>query len=173
VKNELIVDINGFSLFELLTTLSIAFILLTLIIPSQKNYFNQSMSDVMKLQLFHAIHLAQSEAIASRKIVTLCQSENQTTCSGRWKQGYIILSDKKVIYSFVNVVNQGELYWRAFPVHQTQLDYLPSGMLKAENGTFWYCLPHENYPRWAIVINQSGRARIIDTGEVTNADWRC
>lgn len=160
---------NGFCLFELLVSLGIAFILLMLIIPSQRNNINKAVVEVVKLQLLQAVHLAQSEAIARGEIVTLCQSADQSTCSGRWKHDYIILSGGKVVYSFMNPKNEGELYFRAFPVHQSQLDYLPSGRLKAENGTFWYCLPHAKFPSWAIVLNQSGRARIMDR----DAEWKC
>lgn len=139
----------------------ITFVLLTIAIPSQKFLLTGSAVDVMKLQLLRAINLTRHEAMMRREIVTLCQSSNQQTCFGHWQDGYIILANEKVIYSFLNVANQGELYWRAFPKDQTQLHYLPSGTLKAENGTFWYCLPREKNPGWAIVLSQSGRAREV------------
>lgn len=152
---------NGFSLLEMLVTMSIILILLSLTIPSQKNRLVKSRADIMRLQLLRAIHFTQIDAITKKELVTLCQSADQKTCSGHWKDGYIMLANKKVIDVFVNPVNQGELYWRAFPANQAQLDYLPSGMLRAENGTFWYCLSDEKNPSWAIVVSQSGRAREI------------
>ncbi len=152
---------NGFSLLEMLVTISIMLILVVLIIPSQKTVLARSKTDVMRMQLLRAINLAQIKAITKSKLVTLCQSSDQKTCSGHWKDGYIVLTDNKVIYAFLNPENQGQLYWRAFPNNQAQLDYLPSGMLKAENGTFWYCFAGEKNPSWAIVLSQSGRAREI------------
>jgi type IV fimbrial biogenesis protein FimT len=136
-------------------------IVLVIAIPSQKNLLTQSKSDVIRLQLVRAINLTRHEAILRGEKVTLCSSANQTTCSGRWKEGYLIVSHEKVIYTFLNPANTGELYWRAFPNHQTQLDYLPSGELASENGTFWYCLPVAKNPSWAIVLSQSGRAREV------------
>lgn len=152
---------DGFSLLEILITFLIAIILLTITIPSQKFFLTKSIADVMRLQLLQAIHLTRHEAMLRREVVTLCQSSNQQTCVGHWQDGYIILANEKIIYSFLNVAKQGELYWRAFPKYQTQLHYLPSGALKAENGTFWYCLPAAKNPSWAIVLSQSGRAREV------------
>jgi Tfp pilus assembly protein FimT len=142
-------------------TFSIIIILLMLTIPSQKYLLTQSTTDVMRLQLLRAINLAHNEAMIRNEKITLCQSADQKTCSGHWRDGYIILAKDQIIYSFVNPRKQGELYWRAFPKNQMQLDYLPSGILQAENGTFWYCLQAEKNPRWAIVLSQSGRAREI------------
>lgn len=152
---------NGFSLLEMLVTISIMLILAALTIPSQKALLARSKADVMRMQLLRAINLTQIEAITKKELVTLCQSSDQKTCLGHWKDGYIILANQKVIYAFLNPDNQGQLYWRAFPNSQAQLDYLPSGMLKAENGTFWYCLAGEKNPSWAIVLSQSGRVREV------------
>jgi type IV fimbrial biogenesis protein FimT len=154
-------DCNGFTLLELLMTFSIIIILLMITVPSHKAMLIQSSSDVMRLQLLHAIYLTQSEAVSQGETVTLCHSSNQANCSGHWKEGYIVMSRKTIIYSFLNPANQGELYWRAFPLNQTQLDYLPSGMLNAENGTFWYCPHSKANPNWAIVISRGGRAREV------------
>jgi Tfp pilus assembly protein FimT len=136
-------------------------VLLTISLPYQKIFFDQSKIDIIKLQLLRAINLARQTALLRKEKVTVCESSNQTTCFGHWKEGYVVLSNGKVIYSFLNPVTVGELYWRAFPKSQVQLHYLPSGALESENGTFFYCLPGEKKPSWVIVFSQSGRAREI------------
>jgi type IV fimbrial biogenesis protein FimT len=160
---------NGFTLLEMLVTISIILILLSLFIPSQKAMLTKSKTDVMRMQLLRAINLAHIEAITKNELVTICQSSDQKTCFGHWSDGYIVIVNRKVIYAFLNPENQGQLYWRAFPNNQAQLDYLPSGTLRAENGTFWYCSSEAKNPSWAIVISQSGRAREIvpeEQGEI-------
>lgn len=152
---------KGFSLIEFMVTFSISVILLMLLVSSQQKTVLKSSLDIMRLQLMRAVKLTRQEAIAQGIQVTLCQSANQETCGGQWNKGYIILANNKVIHAFLNASNKGRLYWRAFPANQAQLDFLPSGLLKAENGTFWYCLPQAKNPSWAIVLNQSGRAREI------------
>lgn len=152
---------KGFSLLELMVTFFISLIFLMMIVPSQQSIVLRSSLDMMRLQLVRAIYLTRQEAITQGTSVTLCPSSNQITCMGQWSNGYIMLANNKMIHVFLNAENKGQLYWHAFPANQTQLDFLPSGSLKAENGTFLYCLPHAKNPSWAIVLNQSGRVREI------------
>jgi len=153
---------NGFSLLEIVVVLTIVFIILVFAIPSERIFLTNAKVDALRLQLQRAIDLTRSEAIMRGETVTLCGSSNKNTCTGSWDTGYIIVANAKPIYIFYDIPNQGQLHWRAFPSHQPELQYLPSGMSKTENGTFWYCLPTEKKPRWAIVISQSGRARLVD-----------
>lgn len=152
---------RGYSLLEIVIVLAIMSILTMMTIPSEKDRLQKSHVDMIKLQLLRAILLAHNEAMIRKKIVTLCHSRDQKTCSGEWSDGYIITADQEVIFSFLNPSVQGKILWRAFPVNQTQLDFLPSGASKAENGSFWYCLPSAKSPSWAIVMSQSGRAREV------------
>jgi type IV fimbrial biogenesis protein FimT len=157
---------DGFSLLEILVVLTIMFIVLAMAIPSERIFLTNAKLNVMRLQLQRAIHLARSEAITRGEIITLCGSSDKNMCSSDWNDGYIILENTKIIYIFYGTPHLGQLHWRAFSSHQSQqLQYLPSGMSNIENGTFWYCLPKEKKPRWAIVISQSGRARQVDFGK--------
>ncbi len=146
---------------EILIVLAIMMILAMITIPSHKDLLTKSSIDIVKLQLLRAINLAHNEAIIRKKMVTLCHSSDQKTCSGEWEDGYIIIANQKVIFSFLNPAVQGKLFWRAFPANQAQVDFLPRGTSKAENGSFWYCLASDSNPSWAIVISQSGRAREV------------
>ncbi len=157
---------DGFSLLEILVVLTIMFIVLAIAIPSERIFLTNAKVDVMRLQLQRAIQLARIEAITRGEIITLCGSLDKNTCSNHWEEGYIILANAKIIDIFYSIANQGQLHWRAFSSHQSQqLQYLPSGLSNSENGTFWYCLPKEKKPRWAIIISQSGRARQVDFGK--------
>ncbi|MCC2667528.1 MAG: fimT [Gammaproteobacteria bacterium] len=157
---------DGFSLLEIVVVLTIMFIVFTIAIPSERIFLMNAKVDAMRLQLQRAIQLARSEAITRGEIITLCGSSDKNTCSNDWDDGYIILANTKLIYIFYGTPDLGWLHWRAFSSHQSQqLQYLPSGMSNVENGTFWYCLPKEKTPRWAIVISQSGRARQVDFGK--------
>lgn len=130
-------------------------------ISSQKSLLLNSKSDLERRQLLNAIQFAQITAATKNKIVTLCPSADKHTCALSWRNDFIILSFNNVIQHFNHYQQTGELHWRSFPFNQAQLDYLPDGGLKAENASFWYCLPHETTPSWAIAISQSGRAREI------------
>ena len=136
-------------------------ILLVLTIPLQKNFLDISKQQTSCSQLLRAINLTRSEAVSRGHSVTLCSSADHKTCSGQWGDGYIVFSDKKIIHIFQNISLAGTLNWRAFPLNQRSIEFLPSGLPKAENGTFWYCLPSAKNPAWAIVMNYSGRARVV------------
>lgn len=163
-RRDLLIDVhhtlcNGISLLEVLVTLSIIGILLALTIPAQELFLNRTQDHVISSQLFHAIQLARTQAITRGKTVSLCKSSTQTTCGGTWQQGYIMHDDNQLLFAFSNIKNKGNLHWRAFPGYSTELQFLSTGASK-ENGTFWYCLNAK--VRWAIVISQSGRARIVN-----------
>lgn len=160
----------GFSLIELLITLSIAIILFAVAIPLFKFFFIKSTDQVMSLQLFRAINLARSEALASGQSVTLCKSANQQTCIGEWKEGYLIHSGNKILYVFHTATNDGILHWRAFPKSREDLQFLPSGFSRAENGSFWYCHSGATNASWAIVISQTGRARMVYPNKMGNVE---
>jgi type IV fimbrial biogenesis protein FimT len=151
---------TGFSLFELLITLTIIIILLAAAIPSEKMFIIKSQDEVMSQQLLRAIYLARSEAMTRAETVTLCESADLKTCSGDWLQGYIITTNDTSISTYQNVTHQGVIHWRTFPKGRKELTFLASGLTEIENGTFWYCPTTTSKAHWAIVMSQSGRARL-------------
>lgn len=82
---------QGFTLIELMVTISVMSILLMMAVPS----FNEGMLG-NKLRsyansLVAGTHLARSEAIKRNTQVTLCVSSNGTSCgTGGWEQGWIV-----------------------------------------------------------------------------------
>jgi type IV fimbrial biogenesis protein FimT len=64
----------GYSLFELVMTLALAAIVLTIGLPSFSGMVARSHQRVEIDALFHAIHLARKESIVRRRVVSLCPS---------------------------------------------------------------------------------------------------
>lgn len=152
---------RGFSLIELMTVLSIIGILTVMSITSLKFFWRKSQSDVLSSQLMSAIQFARSEAIMRHTKTILCGSANQITCCDHWQTGYIIKTANQVIYHFQNVSQNGILHWRSFPHNKQELEFQPNGFPHSQNGTFWFCAVSAKKPDWAIVMSQSGRARIV------------
>lgn len=150
---------KGFSLSELLIVLSILIILLVVTVPSQSIFFKKTQEQIIRSQLFHAIQIARNEAMVRGVRVTLCKSDDLKTCGGDWRNGYIMHANAKLLFVFQNTNNDGKIYWRAFPKNREDLLFLPTGATHSENGTFWYC--QKTHLRWAIIISQSGRVRIV------------
>ncbi len=149
----------GFSLLEMLIVLSIISIILVFSLFPQKIFLDKANDQVASSQLLRAINLTRSESITRGIPVTLCKSTDKQTCGGEWKEGYIVIADQKVLFTF-QMREKGELRWRSFPWYRNDLQFLPTGLLNSENGTFWYCASKNKNPSWAIMISLTGRARL-------------
>ncbi len=88
---------TGFTLIELMITLAIVGVLLTVGVPSLKSFMQGSRLISTTNELLSAIHVARSEAIKLNKRVTICTSTNGTSCtsppSGNWRKGWIVFAD--------------------------------------------------------------------------------
>ncbi len=86
---------NGFTLVELMITLVIAAILLTVAVPS----FNTTIKDNRLItdanQLVSSLALARSEAVKHGRTATVCVSSDQATCTGEtdWTLGWMAWVD--------------------------------------------------------------------------------
>ena len=86
---------RGFTLIELITTLAIAGILVTLAVPSFSEVIKNNRLITQENDFVTTLNLARSEAIRRSGRVTVCKSSNQTDCSGAggWEQGWIVFND--------------------------------------------------------------------------------
>lgn len=151
---------NGFSFMELMITFFIAAILMTLSVGGFSLFFRHTESQLAGEKLYQAIQTTRNQALLSGMSAILCPSQHQKICGKNWKEGWIIFVGKKRVW-VEHPVFPGELHWRAFHSSSNQLQFFPSGFLNAQNGTFWYCDKNEKNPAWAIVINQTGRVRMV------------
>jgi type IV fimbrial biogenesis protein FimT len=160
--------VNGFSLLELILTISIAAILCALVIPAQTVQLNNARSDVASAQLLKAINLARSEALLHGTTVTLCASRDHVSCQGNWQDGQILFLDKnkhgavddtRNILSVFDAFRGAEVHWRSSR-RKNFLSVTAVGRTGAEDGTFWYCLHDAKNPTWAIRVTEVSRARL-------------
>ncbi len=86
---------SGFTLIELMITISIVAILLTVGVPSLKTFMQGNQLIASTNELISALHVARSEAIKLNSRVSICSSSNGKSCSGSssWKEGWIVFVD--------------------------------------------------------------------------------
>lgn len=161
---------DGYTLIELLVSFAIALIILSIAIPSQQLFFQRTGDQMISSALLHAISLARNEAMTRGELITLCGSADLKQCDGQWQIGYMISSATEKLYRFQLIKPDGLLYWRTFPKNRDDLQFTASGLPNTQNGTFWYCRNGMKKPSWAIVLNQSGRARFVDADEQSLSD---
>ena len=86
---------RGFTLYELLMTMLLVAILVSIGLPSFSDTLARSRQATEINALFHAIHLARKESIRRRQVVTLCPSVDGLSCGDQddWSRGWILFNN--------------------------------------------------------------------------------
>jgi type IV fimbrial biogenesis protein FimT len=85
---------RGFTLVELLVTLAVAAILLTVGVPSFRDLIYNNRLTAATNIFVSSINIARSEAIKQGRNATVCVSTDLATCTGgNWNQGWVVWVD--------------------------------------------------------------------------------
>ena len=84
--------IGGFTLFELMVTLAVAALILSLGVPGFRSFIQNNRATTHTNDLVTALNLGRSEATRRGAPVLLCSSSDGATCSGSndWSSGWIV-----------------------------------------------------------------------------------
>lgn len=160
---------NGFTLIELMVTLSVAAILLAVAVPNFVTFVQNNRLATQANDLVTMLNYARSEAIKRGARVTVCSSTAGNACAGSttWDTGLLVFADA----DGDGVVDGGET---VLQVRQglegsnslrsstlTRVTYQASGFLFGfgANGTFKLCDARGTASARAIVVSNQGRVR--------------
>ncbi len=158
---------RGFTLYELLMTLALAALLLSIAVPSFTAALARSRQAVELNALFHAVHLARKESILRRKVVSLCPSAGGQRCDPGtdWSAGWILFENAD--RDSPPQVDPGEMLLKGHRVSDEILILanrpgftLRATFLRATNGTFVVCDRHGRIPGKGLVVSYTGRPRV-------------
>jgi len=158
---------RGFSLYELLVSLGLAALLVSIGLPSFSSLLARSQQAVEINALFHAFHLARKHSIMRRKVVSLCPSQDGETClAGRdWSMGWIMFENSD--RDSPPRVDPGEIIVRAHDVADTvrivanrQGFTLRATFKRATNGTFVICDTRNRTAAKGLIVSYTGRPRV-------------
>lgn len=85
---------SGFTLIELMVTVMVGVILMTIAVPAFQNFLRNDRQWTIANSLVLSLNAARSEAIKQDAAVWVCPTINGTSCSttAPWSQGWIVLS---------------------------------------------------------------------------------
>lgn len=175
---------RGFSLFELLITLSVAAVLFGLAVPGLGGMVLDSRRAASVNSFVHSVHLARSTAIHRNKMVSLCPSADGRTCSPRsvngtstWQAGWIVFvnddkdqppvrDDDETVLSVVAATNAGS-------ITSNRVSYsFRSHIHGVVNGSVVFCDRRGATEARAVIINSAGRPRLARL-DSDNRPLRC
>lgn len=81
---------RGFTLIELMVTIAVAAILLSIAVPNFQMFVMNNRMASQANDLITALSLARSEAVKRAANVTVCASSDGATCTGSWGDGWIV-----------------------------------------------------------------------------------
>lgn len=86
---------RGFSIIELMLTITVMGILLGIAVPSFMDTVRNNRLVAQNNEFIGSLNIARSEALKRSGAVSVCASADQLTCSGSndWTTGYIVFSD--------------------------------------------------------------------------------
>jgi len=88
---------HGFTLYELLITVLIVGVILTVGVPNMLAFNQNSRMTATANDVHSAFHLARSESSRAKTNITVCASDNSmdadADCGGSWNEGFIVFVD--------------------------------------------------------------------------------
>ena len=170
---------GGFSLYELIMTLALVGLIMTLGLPSFGSLVADKRLRVETDRLFHAVHLARKESIVRRRVVSLCPSADGESCSAGydWSTGWIVFAnvdrdEPPQVDENEPVIGRHSVDGSVQILANRRGFTLRSTHLRATNGTLVVCDRAGRAAPRALVISYTGRPRVTRSDSRGNA-YRC
>ena len=189
---------SGFTLIELMVTLVNVGVLFSVAGPSLTNGLTEKQLVATTNDLLSSLHIARSEAIKLNKRVTICASDDGTSCSNssKWEDGWIVFVDatgtaggavaacanatSDCLLRVQGAIDQSDLTIRGLDQDSVDVEsftFTSRGLPKDVNGTgqsgvFSICVKDsgaDDYFR-AVALSFSGRVRISDSDTVISSN---
>jgi type IV fimbrial biogenesis protein FimT len=164
----------GITLIELVITIAVAAIVITVGIPSFARLISKSRMTGEMNTLVSNLQLARSEAIKRGSRVSLCpvsQASTPLTCvdSSAWHTGYIVFSDSDHTAATrpapTDQIIRHEQGRSDAPITITtsagrsSVTYQPDGTSPGTNAKFTFCDVYRRIPPRAVLVSNTGRPR--------------
>lgn len=158
--------LTGFTLIELMVTITVAAILLGIAVPNFNVFLQNNRLAAQTNELIGMLNFARSEAVKRAAIVRVCSRLNDTSCAGtqNWDAGYLAFLDPDnnglpdVADDVLRIRGpmEGNNTLRAT---RDDIVFQANGFSSGSNATFRICDARGTASGRAVVINNQGRTR--------------
>jgi len=156
---------QGFTLLELLITLAIIAILMSLGAFNLQSFFIKNQQITAVNQLLDALSFARHNAITRHVAVSLCPTLNNQHCDKEWRQGYMVFINQ------LNDIEPNPTHILAIYPNKTAsieinnsreiITFQPSGQSPNSNSTFIISAPNSNESIVTkLILNTKGRIAV-------------
>ncbi len=166
---------NGFTVIELMVTVVIVSILLTMGVPSFINTIEQNKLATEINSLISTLQYARSESVKTGKRITVCRSDDGVDCGATgYEDGWIVFEDDVTADGDLDAGEQLLKVHQALDTNFTLrgndrftnfISYLPTGGIanvdpNANQDHFVLCKNNNTSKARALFVTSSGRARV-------------
>lgn len=158
---------RGFTLLEIITTMTIGMTLLITGIPAMHKLIQQNLHSTHVNTFVGHLHYSRSEAIKRGTNVVMCRgSKEDCARTAGWQHGWLIFVDEN--HNRQRDIDEQVLRYEAgwddgievTSGRRRRIVYQPSGYSPGTNGTYVFCNP--SYPELvrAVILSNTGRPRL-------------
>jgi type IV fimbrial biogenesis protein FimT len=166
----------GFTALELLITVAVTALLLTLAVPAFTTLVLDSRQTAAVNRVVHGMHVARHEALKSESDVVVCRSTTGRQCvhSGTWDAGLIVFinrdRDDPPRVDAGERILQVETGLMVNPILANRRAFIfrPWG-LRSVNGTLTFCDERGTARAKAVVVSYTGRPRATSAAAAKGA----
>lgn len=160
--------VQGVSLLELLCTLAIVAILLSIAAPAVSTFLHRQQVCSVQTDLLKMTHLARYLAMTRQSKVTLCPLTELGACNQQWTQSLSSFIDSngnrrldpgEDIVGTLYLPSQITLRWRGM-LPANSIHFSSQGVTFVSNGTMSICPQNKSVRAGAMVVNRQGRVRL-------------
>ncbi|MCG7201292.1 GspH/FimT family pseudopilin [Marinobacter pelagius] len=167
------ISCSGFTLVELLVTLTIVAVIASITVPSMDNFIRQSNRHAAVSDMIGLINLARNTAIMEQQTVTLCPLDENGECGHDWSGTITVFRDPesdKILNDATEVIRVAQSHkggdWIANTASRPYFRFMPTGIANYAIGNMVWCPSSREMNSAAqLVVNRGGRVRVSEDND--------